>query len=167
VTCLAEPFAHGRLSGRAERFADVWARNGHRAQVARAVGSGCGSHFTREPGRYGIPVASEEPEGIAIPSAWLGVEDVPILLANAFVSQFDPQSRDALTLTIGQVTFPAISGSTPEERAEQVQQIAYVPIKPIVRLGLTPRRARELIATLQANLDQLDEATKLIPGDPR
>jgi hypothetical protein len=112
-------------------------------------------------------VASEEPEGIAIPSAWLGVEDVPILLANAFVSQFDPQSRDALTLTIGQVTFPAISGSTPEERAEQVQQIAYVPIKPIVRLGLTPRRARELIATLQANLDQLDEATKLIPGDPR
>lgn len=117
--------------------------------------------------RYGMAVASEEPEGIALPVVWLGVEDVPIMVANAFVSQFDPQTLDALTLTIGQVTFPAIRADTPEERAEQIQQVAYVPIKPIVRLGLTEARARELIATLAANLDQLEQATKLSPSDPR
>ena len=45
--------------------------------------------------------------------------------------------------------------------------MAFVPIKPIVRLALTPARARELAATLNANLDQLEEANKLHPGDPR
>jgi hypothetical protein len=42
-----------------------------------------------------------------------------------------------------------------------------VPIKPVVRLGVTPARARELIATLHANLDQLEQATNLRPADPR
>lgn len=97
----------------------------------------------------------------------MGVEDVPVLLATAFVSQFDTQTLDVLTLTVGQVTAPAINAATPEERREQIEQIAYVPIKPVVRLGLTPARARELIATLSANLDQLEEATKLRPVDPR
>lgn len=107
------------------------------------------------------------PEGIAVPVAWLGVEEVPILLATAFVSQFDGQTLDSLTLTVGQVTMPAIMGTTDEERKEQLEQVAFVPIKPIARLGLTPARARELIATLEANLDQLEQATKLRPTDPR
>jgi hypothetical protein len=56
----------------------------------------------------------DQPPGIAVPVAWLGVEDVPILLANAFVSQFDAQTLDSLTLTVGQVTMPAIMGATEE-----------------------------------------------------
>jgi hypothetical protein len=111
--------------------------------------------------------APDQPEGIAVPAAWLGVEDVPILLANAFVSQFDAQTLDALILTVGQVTMPAITGATLEEREEQARQVAFVPIKPIVRLALTPARAREVIATLEANLDQLDQAIKVRPKDPR
>ena len=73
---------------------------------------------------------------------------------------------DSLTLTVGQVTFPAISAASQEEREEQVKNIAYVPIKPVVRLGLTPARARELVATLQSSLDLLEAATKLRPPNP-
>jgi hypothetical protein len=112
-------------------------------------------------------MAADDPTGIAVPIIWLGVEDVPILYANAFVGQFDPQTADSVILTVGQMTPPAIMGATPEEREEQVRQIAYVSIKPIVRLGLTVARARELVATLQASLDQLEEANKLRPADPR
>jgi hypothetical protein len=112
-------------------------------------------------------LASDQPEGIAVPIAWLGVEEVPILHANAFISQFDAQTLDTLILTVGQVTLPAITGATEEEREEQVRQVSFVPIKPIVRLALTPARAREVIATLQANLDQLEQAIKLRPKDPR
>jgi hypothetical protein len=109
----------------------------------------------------------DEPAGIEVPLAWMGPEEVPIYAANAFVSQYDPQTLDYLILTVGQLTPPAIIGATPEEREEQVRNVAFVPIKPVVRLGLTPTRARELIATLQANIDQLDEARKLRPEDPR
>jgi hypothetical protein len=112
-------------------------------------------------------MAPEDPHAIQVPVVWMGVEDVPILHANAFVSQFDPQTFDSLILTVGQLTPPAIAGGTIEEREEQARQVAYVPIKPVVRLGLTIARASELAATLQANLDQLEQATKLRPGDPR
>jgi hypothetical protein len=109
----------------------------------------------------------DAPQGVPIRVAWLGPEDVPILHANAFVCQFDPQTFDSITLTVGQLTPPAITGATPEEREEQVRNVSFVPIKPIVRLALTPARARELMATLDANLDQLERANKLRPGDPR
>src|SRR5689334_21952862 len=103
------------------------------------------------------------PDEIELPVVWLGVEDVPILFANAFVSQLDPQNLDSMTLTVGQVTFPAIAAPTPEERREQAESVTYVPIKPIARIGLTMARAQELVATLQANLDQLEEARKQRP----
>ena len=110
--------------------------------------------------------AHEPPEGIAFPVIWSGPEDVPILFINAFVSQFD-QTLDAFIVTMGQMTPPALLGATPEEIRAQAEQISYVPVKPVVRLGLTLTRFRELIATLQANLDQLERASTMRPGDPR
>jgi hypothetical protein len=104
--------------------------------------------------------------GFELPLVWLGPEDVPILFINAVVSQFDPQ-MDSLILTLGQLTPPAIVGATPEERQAQVDQIAYVPIKPVVRVGLTEARGRELVAILQSNLDQLEQARNMRRGDPR
>jgi hypothetical protein len=111
--------------------------------------------------------SKDEPRGISVPITWLGPEDVPILYANAFVSQFDPQNFDSLILTVGQMTPPAIMGATPEEREEQARNVAFVAVKPVVRLGLTIARARELMATLGANLDQLDEVNKVRSKDPR
>jgi hypothetical protein len=108
----------------------------------------------------------EVPQPVELPVVWLGVEGVPIQFATAFVSQFDPQTLDSLTLTVGQVTFPAISAATQEERQQQLENVSYVPIRPIIRLGLTPARARELVATLEANLDLLERAIKLRPSNP-
>lgn len=123
---------------------------------------------TEELRRRVAPVSeSDLADGVAVPVVWLGPEDVPILYVNAFVSQFDQQTLDSLILTVGQLTPPAIVGATSDERREQLEQVAYVPIKPVVRLGLTPARAKELIATLQANLDQLEQARNMRPGDPR
>lgn len=117
---------------------------------------------------YGRKLMSTDDEHrVEVPVAWIGPEDVLILHANAFVSQFDPQTLDSLTLTIGQMTPPAIVGATAEEREEQARQVTFVPIKPIVRLALTPARARELIATLEANLYQLESTTKVLKRDPR
>ena len=65
----------------------------------------------------------------------------------------------AFYLTIGQTLPPALIG-TPQERAEQLEQIAYVPVKPVARLALTRSRLQELAALLQTNLDQYDEMTR-------
>ena len=88
---------------------------------------------------------------------------MPILYANAFVSQFD---KDGFIVTIGQMSPPALVG-TPSEIKEQLEQIDYVHVQPLARLGLTRERMQELVTFLQTNLDQSEQAAKLAPGDPR
>ena len=71
-------------------------------------------------------------------------------------------------LTIGQMTAAlVIHGPTEKERRQQVENVADVPVNPVVRLGLTEARARELIATLGANLDHLETVCKLEPKGTR
>lgn len=89
-----------------------------------------------------------------VPLTWIGAEDFPLLFANQFVVQIH---EGTFFLTVGQMVPPALVG-TPEERAEQLEQIAYVPVKPIARLTLTPDDARRLSSALNANLDQLEQA---------
>src|SRR4051812_40991824 len=89
------------------------------------------------PRRYGRCVSQDVPEGVSVPIAWLGVEDVPILHVNAMISQYDPQTLDSLLLTIGQLTPPVINAASAEEREEQARAVAFVPIKPVVRLALS------------------------------
>lgn len=59
---------------------------------------------------------------------------------------------------------PPLIGS-PEEIAEQIAQIEFVPIKPLYRIALTEEKARELLAVLQASLVKADQIRDLI--DPR
>lgn len=98
-------------------------------------------------------------EGIArnieIPLAWVGVEELPILQVNQFLGQSDPQGE--FFVTLGQMTMPPLLG-TPEQQATQIQQIAYVPIKPIARLGFTRQRLEEFIGILQQTLVNYDQA---------
>ena len=108
-----------------------------------------------------------EQEGVAVPIVWSGPEDVPILVANAFVCQFDSETLDAFILTVGQLTPPALVGANPEEIRRQAEQISYVPVKPVARFGLSVGKMRELIAILAGNLEQLEAATTMRPGDPR
>jgi hypothetical protein len=103
----------------------------------------------------------DEGQQKGIPFLWLGPEDVPILFVNQFVSQF---YHDAFIVTIGQTAPPPVVG-TPEEIAEQLEDVSYVPVKPAVRLGLSESAMRELIAHLQANLDQYEQAQQAKGGE--
>lgn len=104
---------------------------------------------------------------VTVPIVWNAPEDVPILTANTFVCQFDSQDSSGLfILTAGQLTPPALVG-TPDEVEQQAREVSFVPVKPILRLGLTPFRLRELVAVLQANLDNWERARTMRQGDPR
>jgi hypothetical protein len=104
---------------------------------------------------------NEEGQSIQIPLAWIGVEEVPIFFANQAVVQFQ---QNEFILTFGQMSPPAILGSTEEERAEQAEEIPYVPVKPLARLGLTEARMRELIALLEVNLRNYEQYQQQIRG---
>jgi hypothetical protein len=110
-------------------------------------------------------VAQQEPEGIAVPLVWVGVEETPILFCNQMVSQFD-QDLETFLITFGQVSPPALMG-TPEQMREQVEQIAYLPVRAVARISVSRPRMAELHAVLGANLDNLEQARKIQPGDPR
>lgn len=97
----------------------------------------------------------ENDEVFKIPLTWIGAEELPVLFINKFVGQVEPEEH-VFYLTIGQALPPALIG-TPEERLEQLEEIAYVPVKPIARLSFTRKKYEELAQTIQANLDQYDE----------
>lgn len=104
---------------------------------------------------------SEEGPRIDIPLAWVGVEEMPIYFANQVVCQFE---QNEFILTFGQMSPPAILAGTEEERLEQAEQIPYVPVKPLARLGFTEMRIRELIAVLEANLRNYEAHQQQIRG---
>lgn len=111
-----------------------------------------GSHGA---GKQGHWLLDEEHYERAIPTTWIGAEDLPVLFVNSFVGQIQPQ-EGAFYLTLGQTVPPALIG-TPQEQVEQLEQIAYVPVKPVARLVLTRSRMEELVAILQMNLEQYDQ----------
>jgi len=100
-------------------------------------------------------LATQEPDqeaGIAVPIVYVGGEDVPVLLANQFVIQHE---QNEFVLTLGQVTPPILLG-TLEERREQAQKLAYVPVKVVARVAFTRERLVELIEVLQEHLRKYD-----------
>ncbi len=97
-----------------------------------------------------------------VPLTWIGADDLPVLFANTFVGQVQAQ-EGVFYLTVGQFVPPALIG-TPQEQAEQIEQIAYVPVKPVARLALTRARLQELAALLQTNLDQYDQIMQQMEG---
>jgi hypothetical protein len=87
-----------------------------------------------------------------LPLAWTEFDSVPILFANHFLVQHQP---DEFVLTLGQVTAPPLVG-TPEEVSGQAGRLTHVPVETLARVGLTRHRLTELIALLQAELDEHD-----------
>jgi hypothetical protein len=110
-------------------------------------------------------VAEQDPEQIAVPVVWVGVEETPILFSNQAICQFD-QDLETFILTFGQLTPPAIIG-TPEEMREQAEQISFVQVRVAARLSMSPAKLAEVHAAIGANLDQLEKARNIRPGDPR
>jgi hypothetical protein len=89
---------------------------------------------------------------ISVPLVYVGGEEVPILYANQFVSQFQ---GDEFILTVGQVSPPILLGEVDEQR-EQAERLSYIPVKVVTRLALTRQRLEELLALLKSNLDAYD-----------
>lgn len=88
-----------------------------------------------------------------IPLTWIGTEELPLLWVNRFVGQ---SVEDHLVLTIGQSVDPALIG-TPEEKIAQLDQIAYVPVRPVARLAFSRARCEELIGILNIMKDGYDQ----------
>lgn len=95
---------------------------------------------------------SEEPL-VSVPLVYVGAEDVPILYANQFVSQFQ---ADEFILTVGQVAPPILLGDESEQR-EQAERLSYVPVKVVARLAFTRQRLDEMLTLLKANLAAYDK----------
>lgn len=92
---------------------------------------------------------------LELPLAWIGFDDVPMLVANHFLVQHQP---DEFVLSLGQITGPPLVG-TPEQITAQARELTRVPIRTLTRVGLTRHRLTELIALLQASLDEHDRLT--------
>lgn len=90
-----------------------------------------------------------EEEGRLVPVVWVGLDEVPIMLANQFVIQ---GGDSELLLTIGQLAPPMLLGSD-DERRQQAEAISYVPIRPLCRVSLTAERLAELIDVLSQHRD--------------
>jgi hypothetical protein len=94
--------------------------------------------------------------------SWVGYDEQPILFTNQILIQVPGPGE--FVVAFGQVTGPPVVG-TPEEQAQQLHEYEFVPIRPLVRLGLSPDRMREFVTALQASLDRYDAAIKKL--DPR
>lgn len=97
-----------------------------------------------------------EAEGRQIPLTWVDWDETPIIFANNFICQFQPGE---FVLTIGQMFPPPLVGSHDEVR-EQADQIDFVPIRTLARVGMTRKRLVELISALEANLRNHDAASR-------
>jgi hypothetical protein len=100
-----------------------------------------------------------EHEDKAVPLAWVGPDEVPVVLANQFISQFH---HDGFVLTVGQVTPPIILGSDEQQR-DQLEALTFVPVRPLARFALTEQRVRELIKLLTDNLAMYEASRERSP----
>lgn len=76
-----------------------------------------------------------------------------MFFANQFVCQYN---QDEFILTSGQMTPPMLIGEI-QDRAEQLQRLEYVPVKPLARVAFTYSRLVELIQVLQINREQYEQ----------
>lgn len=93
-----------------------------------------------------------EPEGISLPIVYTSMDDVPMLFANQFAIQFE---QDEFILTIGQLQPPILIG-TPEEKMEQAKRLTHVPIRVLIRVGMTRTRLEQLAKVLTDHIATYD-----------
>lgn len=86
---------------------------------------------------------AKAPEEIELDQAWIGAEDLPVHFANAFAAVPGP---NAIFINVGSQVPPEVSS---EKDLERLMDRGYVPIKPIVRLALSPSGLDELINNLK------------------
>ncbi|MFD7901039.1 hypothetical protein ACFV4G_02235 [Kitasatospora sp. NPDC059747] len=88
----------------------------------------------------------ESSEQIAVPLVWVGVDDLPVPVANQVMAQMD---QDQIFLTFGVATPPIILGQDADQMRESVRQIDYVPVRPLSRFAVSRRHLSQLIQVLE------------------
>lgn len=100
-----------------------------------------------------MTVAEGEPEDVAVPLVWVGLDDLPVLASNQLVTQAD---ADGVHLVFGYVTAPVILGDS-QRQQELMRQVEFVAVRPLVRLAVSRRRLGEFIEVLQTTAENYDK----------
>lgn len=108
------------------------------------------------------PMAPDPPQHRDVPLAWVGYDETPIVYANQFLIQFQPEG--SFVIGVGQSTPPALIG-TAEQVQRQAMEIEFVAVRPLTRVAITKDKMRELIAALEANLANYEQFKQSF--DPR
>ena len=103
-----------------------------------------------------------DPQPRDIRISWVGYEEMPIVYANQFLMQYQPEG--GFVLGIAQATPPALIGDA-DEIAAQIESLDFVAARTLLRAAVTEHKARELIALLQAGLSKAEEIRQAL--DPR
>lgn len=90
---------------------------------------------------------------IQLPMVVVGAENVPVMFVNHLIVQND---RNEFLLTLGQLTPPLVLG-TPEEQADRLRALPYVPVQVIGRFSLTAQRLGEFIKVMQEQLQRFEQ----------
>lgn len=99
------------------------------------------------------PGASSDADVVALPLAWLGLEDQPLIFANQFLGAVH---GGEVFLAFGSLQPPVIVSDNHDEVKRALEELSYVPVKVSARFALTPRRLQELrdvLAQLQEKLE--------------
>jgi hypothetical protein len=84
----------------------------------------------------------------SLPLNWVDFDDTPMFLANQFLVQ---QSADEFILTVAQVTGPPTT-----DGAGATTDVEKLPVMTLGRFAFNRRRMVELVALLQAQLEDHD-----------
>jgi len=98
-----------------------------------------------------MSATEQRTQGYGLPLEWVEFDETPIHFANQFLIQHQP---DEFVLSLGQVTGPPVVG--PPEHRQMPVDMTHVPIMTLARVGLTRQRLVEMIALLQAELEDHD-----------
>ncbi len=96
-----------------------------------------------------------------MPTIWPKADEMPVLVANAIVSQLTPGPDgvpEECVVSLGYAPPPIVLGSE-EERAEALRALGAVSVITHVRVSLNRSRLQEIINVLQRSAAQWDQAT--------
>jgi hypothetical protein len=90
--------------------------------------------------------------GLSLPLELTDFHESPILLANHFVVQWQP---DEFVLAVSQWAGPPLAG-TRDEQLAQARSMGGLPVHTLARVSFNRRRTMELIALLQDRVREHD-----------
>lgn len=93
-----------------------------------------------------------EPNFFSVQTAWIGLEEMPVVSANQFVIQ---ASSEESVISIGYASAPVLVG-TPEEVKAQAKGIDYIAVKPLFRFAVTPSNFKSMMGLLGSALEQYE-----------